>query len=361
MKTVATACVAVCGLLLAVCGSGCGGSGVPPVEMDASGMARVRTPLLTRTQGSTEFDQVRCVIEDRRGVVWFGTTGEGVYRYDGEGFRQYTERDGLSSNTVWCMLEDRDGMIWLGTDAGLCRWDGQRFTSVPLPIKRVETDPGASTVWSMAQDRAGVLWLGTGAGVFRCRGEVITPLLPDAAIANPEGLQLKMVGDMLEDAQGNMWFASGMPPGMEGLCRFDGKAVTSLKPGGEQWIRTLKAGPGGVWWLGTRNKGVWQYDGATFSRFRAEAPLGAPMLMDRAGNVWFGWALGAVDMRVRPGVWRYDGSALRSFGTEGLGILEVWCMFQDRRGDIWIGTRNMGLYRLRGTTVERFSAHMAAP
>ncbi|GAB2558355.1 two-component regulator propeller domain-containing protein [Spirosoma aerophilum] len=67
---------------------------------------------------------------DKTGNLWFGTTGEGVYRYDGKLFTQFTKQDGLSSNTVWCLVEDRAGNIWVGTrNIGLYRYDGKTFTS----------------------------------------------------------------------------------------------------------------------------------------------------------------------------------------------------------------------------------------
>ena len=56
--------------------------------------------------------------------------GQGVYRYDGRLFTNFTSNDGLSSNTVNCMLEDKAGNIWFGSVvAGACRYDGKTFTN----------------------------------------------------------------------------------------------------------------------------------------------------------------------------------------------------------------------------------------
>ena len=41
---------------------------------------------LTKTQGTTEHQNVHCSLQDKNGHLWFGTTGEGVYRYDGKIF-----------------------------------------------------------------------------------------------------------------------------------------------------------------------------------------------------------------------------------------------------------------------------------
>jgi len=45
-------------------------------------------PKLVKTQGSTEADNVWCGLQDKAGNLWFGTTGEGVYCYNGN-FRRH--------------------------------------------------------------------------------------------------------------------------------------------------------------------------------------------------------------------------------------------------------------------------------
>jgi hypothetical protein len=38
-----------------------------------------------------------------------------------------------------------------------------------------------------------------------------------------------------------------------------------------------------------------------------------------------------------------------------MGDYGVWCIFEDRKGGIWFGTRNVGLYRYDGTSFASFS------
>ena len=42
-------------------------------------------------------------------------------------FRHYTNKQGLSHNTVYCALQDKKGFMWFGTDDGLNRFDGHQF------------------------------------------------------------------------------------------------------------------------------------------------------------------------------------------------------------------------------------------
>ena len=310
---------------------------------------------LTKTQGSTNYDQIRCGLQDKAGALWFGSTGEGVYRYDNQTFTQYSVQDGLSSNTVWCILEDKKGSIWFGTDAGLSRWDGKRIRPVPFSL----TSSEQPVVWSMLQDKSGSIWIGTSDGMSCCKDEAITPffgILGSSKVRNEEGLHLKMVDDIFEDRHGNLWFASGMPPGMEGLGRYDGSSLTSFKPGGEKWIRSVIEDRDGILWLGTRHKGVWRYDGKSFSQFTEQPGLGMPLLMDRLGNIWFSGEEHANGFEGMAGIFRYDGKTYQNFFTkEGLGNFGVWCIIEDRDGNIWVGTRNMGLYRYDGKSIVSLS------
>lgn len=44
-------------------------------------------------------------------------------------FRRLTAADGLSHDTVSVVLVSRSGYVWFGTLEGLCRYDGQGFTT----------------------------------------------------------------------------------------------------------------------------------------------------------------------------------------------------------------------------------------
>ena len=317
---------------------------------------------LVKTQGSNPSDNVHCGLQDKSGSLWFGTTGEGVYRYDGKSFTQFTTKDGLNSNTVWSILEDTDGSIWIGTDAGLSRFDGTYFIRVPITVNFMPAINNANdgsvqnSVWSMLQDKSGKIWFGTSSGVYTYNGKSFTHFLQNDGIINKDSLQLKMVDDILEDKKGIIWFASGMPPGGEGVCRFDGKTITHYKPNGDGWIRYMIEDKKGHIWFGGRINGNFRYDGINFSNFMEKAGIGNAVLSDKSGNIWFTGEEGDTNYESRDGVWRYDGNSFTNFSTkDGMGTYFVHCMIEDSNGNIWIGTRNTGLYRYDGKTFTNFS------
>jgi ligand-binding sensor domain-containing protein len=344
---------------------------------------------LVKTQGSNVSDNVHCALQDKAGNLWFGTTGEGVYRYDGKLFTQFTKNDGLSSNTVWSILEDRNGNIWIGTDVGLCRLNLLADKSGGKMIEEISLTNGSNIfpstlqnkntylkkeVWSMMQDKSDKIWFGTGAGVYCYDGFIFTQFLENDNVINKDSLELKMVDAIIEDKNGNIWFASGMPPGMEGVCIYDaglpdrqGKSISSYKPNGDAWIRYMFEDKKNHIWFGGRLHGNFIYDQSadkfgekrlsdrktSFSNFTEKVGIGNAILCDKSGHIWFTGEESNNNYESKDGVWLYDPSAskasdkrFRNFNIkEGMGKYFVHCMIEDRAGFIWIGTRNTGLYR----------------
>ncbi len=101
---------------------------------------------------------------DRDGVVWAGTWGGGLARYDGREWINYTTRDGLPGNHVFMLHIDDDGTLWIGTSAGLARFrqDGEGF----VVLTRAD-GLFADNVFSMDRAADGSLWIGSYGGVTR--------------------------------------------------------------------------------------------------------------------------------------------------------------------------------------------------
>lgn len=323
---------------------------------------------MKKTQGSNEYQNVHCGLQDKAGNLWFGTTGEGVYRYDGKLFTQFTVKDGLSSNIVSAILEDKKGNIWMGTDEGVCRYDGKKIESLSFAsANTVSFYPGSASnnsqptkaVHSILQDKNGTLWFGADDGLYCYNGKTFFRFLDNPGIVNKSGLTLKGIQCMLQDKKGNMWFGSG-PMAFEGICRYDGMALENFKPGNETWIRAITEDKNGNLLFATRHNGVCRYDGKTFAYISESKGMvkGSMMscLKDRSGNEWFGSDYGTRLNDTVGGAWRYDGKTYTKYSIkEGLTNNAVFMIMEDRDGNIWVGTRNIGLYRLNGKTFTSFS------
>ena len=58
------------------------------------------------------------MLQDTKGYLWFGTS-YGLYKFDGYSFTNYNhepqDSSSLIQNYVFSIWEDKDGMIWVGT------------------------------------------------------------------------------------------------------------------------------------------------------------------------------------------------------------------------------------------------------
>jgi ligand-binding sensor domain-containing protein len=99
---------------------------------------------------------------DHDGVVWCGTWGGGLSRFDGESWRTYTVADGLPGNHVFSLHVDPDGELWVGTNNGLGHFDNGVFV-------RYTTEHGlfSNRIFSMATADDGSKWVGSFGGVAR--------------------------------------------------------------------------------------------------------------------------------------------------------------------------------------------------
>ncbi len=321
---------------------------LPREEVSESKVITEGQPKLVKTHRSGSGHNVHCSLQDRKGNLWFATTGNGVYRYDGKSFTNFTTKDGLNSNAILSILEDKKGYIWFGTDSGLSRFDGKTFSHIPSK---------KFLVFSLLEDKSGKLWIGTNIGVYCYNGIAFTRFLDNQSVINSNGLTLDTVNRMLEDKHGNIWFTSKM----EGVCRYDGRSIINYKPKDETYFWGLLEDKNGNIWVGGRNKGVWRYDGKTFTNIlqndRFDTYLAYSIIQDKTGNIWFGTeAIEPSKRETEGGIWVYDGKTFKNFSKkDGLSHNGVWSILEDKAGNMWVGTRNTGLSRYDGKTFTSFS------
>lgn len=167
---------------------------------------------------------VSSIMEDKRGDLWFGTDGAGVFKYNraaektgGKTFTHLSTKDGLSDNSIVSILEDREGNIWFSSRfGGLSRYtpsattgSGKSFTSFTVANGSI----GNNEVWTMAEDSAGTIWFSSeGFGIYRFKDNQL------ANFGKAEGLPIRAVQSIFEDRQGRLWIGGG-----GGLYLFNGE------------------------------------------------------------------------------------------------------------------------------------------
>ena len=86
------------------------------------------------------------VYQDKRNNYWFGSNGEGVYRYDGKTIVNFTIKDGLANDSIRQIQEDQFGNIYFSTLNGINKFDGQKISPLQ-PTKSKEWKLEKSDLW----------------------------------------------------------------------------------------------------------------------------------------------------------------------------------------------------------------------
>jgi signal transduction histidine kinase/WD40 repeat protein/streptogramin lyase/GTPase SAR1 family protein len=157
---------------------------------------------------------VTCILQDRRGFMWFGTQ-DGLNRYDGYEFRIYRHdpRDisTISDNYIRCIYEDRNGFLWIGTNGGgLNRFDPgrERFTIYKHSINN-SISLSHDDVRCIYEDLSGFLWIGTyGGGLnrFERKSFIFTRYMQDTH--DYRSLSDNKVSVIYEDHYGVLWLGT---------------------------------------------------------------------------------------------------------------------------------------------------------
>jgi ligand-binding sensor domain-containing protein/serine phosphatase RsbU (regulator of sigma subunit) len=319
---------------------------LPPATKDAA-IANIQ--YLDVDQGMSS-SYVLCVYEDKRGNLWFGTSGGGVSKYDGETFSHFTEKEGFSNNIVFSILEDQKGSLWFGTDGdGVSKYDGETF------IHFTEKEGFSNNyVMYILEDQKGNLWFGTdGGGVSMYNGESFIHF------TEKEGLSNNYVLSILEDKSGNLWF--GINGG--GVSMYNGESFVHFteKEGlSDDRVLAILEDKSGNLWFGTFGGGVSMYNGESFIHFTEKEGLSNNIVFsieeDKIGNLWFGTYGGGVSRLVLSDAEGCNGEYFVLYSEkEGLSNNIIRSILEDKSGNLWFGTSGGGVSMYNGESFIHFT------
>lgn len=142
-------------------------------------------------------------------------------------FRHYTNKQGLSHNTVYCALQDKKGFMWFGTDDGLNRFDGHQFRIYRYNSYEPESLPNDRII-SLFEDSTGRIWVCTYSHTcyYDYQTDAFHPLTFSDSNNAPEYFQ-----QIREDKKGNLWLMS-----YNRIARYalSGESSPHFYPEGEQ-------------------------------------------------------------------------------------------------------------------------------
>jgi len=283
--------------------------------------------------------KIVCIAMDRSGRLLVSTANKCLYRLEKEQFKQILSANDKLGNDIVVIRQDRSDRLWLGTNSGLYYCQNNRLLDYPL--KRGMT----ASIISLAVDHDGNLWIGSEGGLYRWREGAVQSLDTDHSLSS------NYVYSLYEDAEGALWV--GTVEG--GLTQIRDERITTLTGleglNGEVF-RTLHGDDTGALWIGGYGGYLSCYQNdriENFSlpvRFRREAIWS--LETDVKDSFWLGTSSGLL---------HFQDGRFKEIPLPGTAAnIETRCVLKDSSGRLWIGTYGVGLFCRQRGIVERNSS-----
>ncbi|MBN1118964.1 MAG: response regulator [Bacteroidales bacterium] len=267
-------------------------------------------------------------------------------------FDNYSVEDGLNDKTIHCIFQDSKGWIWIGTDFGVLRFDGYVFHKFTIDCHESKILSN-TLIRTITEDSKGVIWIGTeNQGVFRYdRNYYKIQQIGGNSLSN------NSVWSIVEDDNQKLWF--GTEFGLDYYNPETGKTELIInsrtQPGlllGD-FVRKVFIDNEKHIWVGTQNGlTVLNQDISLFKNLLSEKPVIDEMenqvweiYQDVQMNVWIGTYLGGLS-KYKPQTGEIQQIVLDDAINRSQTVRSI---VQDRRGNIWVGTRG-GLFSLEKKT-----------
>lgn len=271
-------------------------------------------------------DRTFRIHEKGSGTIWVATLTNGLSRFDGEKFQNFSEGTGLDSTQVHLLFADPEFGLIATTITGTSYRLGDQGPVLHESSALQQDLPLQAAV----RDRDGSLWLGTyGQGLWRLGAD--GALQQFTLTTERPGY----VFELLEDREGNLWAST-----MHGIYRLrDSDFLQYGRPEGlaEAIFVVTQSPMDDALWAGSEGSGLFRLatDG-TVSRFDVEQGLSnsniSALLAEDDGTVWAGTFGGGLNRIGR------DGAISHFTVDDGLPNNHIMGLQRDRRGQLWVVT-----------------------
>jgi ligand-binding sensor domain-containing protein len=308
------------------------------------------------------------VFQDKNNHYWFGSDGNGLFRYDGKTITQFTTKHGLSGNQIRTIKGDKAGNVFINTLGGISMYDGHRFSTL-RPVESKDLDGG----WRLNPDDVWLGFLPGQRGPFRWDGKTLYALqFPKHALEDEFNAESKSLPNrrhspyeiysIYQDSKGIIWLGTGN----FGIYRFDGKSLgwmhekhlSEIKGGGHWGIRSMIEDKDSAFWFSNTHYRFQVYPNGKAEQengqiqYQRGKGIDPPIyfmssIKDNQGDMWLAMYGG--------GVYCYDGKTMTHYPVKDGGKdVTLYSISKDNQGVLWLGSHAAGAFRFNGKGFERF-------
>ncbi|MEN2398736.1 two-component regulator propeller domain-containing protein [Flavobacterium sp. MC2016-06] len=290
------------------------------------------------------------ITQDQFGVMWMGTNGAGLYKYDGVNYTAYEQNsnnsNSINSNLIYTTYVDTHNQLWVGTDEGLCLYNRNLNTFESIDLQKKIRKKTVISVKSIIEDNNGNLYLGTfnnGLLKLNIKSRKITNIKLD--IANTESC---LINCLAKDKNGTIYLGTNF-----GLKVVDSQKneVQKINIGKDNQILTgnivsMYFDSRQNLWIGNGYKGLVKVDLYAKDKRAFSYPITTKRIM----------SILAADPETILCATENDGLIIvndqgvvqkkyvnSKFNIRSLSSNSVWSLFLDKENRIWLGYYNKGL------------------
>ncbi|HEY7210581.1 MAG TPA: two-component regulator propeller domain-containing protein [Bryobacteraceae bacterium] len=281
-------------------------------------------------------NSVHSILQTRDGFLWLATEG-GLVRFDGYRFVVFDTRNtpALQSNSIRALLEDAEGTLWIATASTLCRRKWDSIDGVP--------QAGAG-ILALHHDRAGGVWAVTADALEHWSLDLSKPPqrfpIPDTSP--------RLTGALASGIGGGVWLGTAT-----GLKRWqNGRFADASSTLPASAVKSLLLDHSRRLWVGTA-KGLFRSDPAAAREFQTVCESSklsgiGGLFEDWERSVWIGADDGPY--RLEPG----PKAACQP--ARNLAAVPVLSFAEDAEGDLWVGTESSGVTIIRNQKFVTYTA-----
>jgi len=308
-------------------------------------------------------DGISALFEDNAGILWIGTTSEGIVKYDSNltifpSYKASLNNNPSAINIIRSISEDSKENLYLGTDNGLEYFNRANgtYTSYKHNLKSKNCLSNNYILTVLVSKKNGLVWIGTFTSGLDCYNPATGIFKHFRSGTAPGQIAGGGIYALLEDKKGNIWFSPSdggvyeYQPSINKFTHFihhdnDANSVC------DNTIQALYEDSKGNIWMGGYSYGISILNPSTktFSQLNVQnskltSNVISAFYEDRKGTMWVGTMDGGLNFYQPNAHW------FKAY-TENSGVVNntINYIAGDAKGNIWLSTIH-GIVQLDAAT-----------
>ncbi len=298
--------------------------------------------------GAPTTKPITVLFEDSDHNIWIGTEGNGLFRYSGGEFSSITMEDGLASNRILSIIEDAEKNLWVGTrGGGLTRLKDQSIVTFSK-----KDGLSGDYITALYECKDGTIFIASKESQLDeiKNGLVVSSYRFDTVIPSNH------VRGIFEDNDGTIWVGTQhgtflLKKTKTGTRR---KITDAIIPEflHREEVRVFFRKSDGTFYLGSYGRGLWKLENGKYSLIKIDEKITRKgsyhrgIVEDSFGNLW---------LATQQGILTIQKDTILNYSIfNGLTNNQVFGLYNDTDGSIWIGTYGGGMCRIKNNSIKQF-------